>query len=180
MAAEPEVSIINIYGVPETITPILTPTPTYVLYGLHYDSADNCWKAQIDTGFSESSITYTISATGYNSETISIPKEAATSFEVTLTPTKTKPEYLYAYTNVSGKTLYAWTTVDSTAQSAGLPFTFYTTNPDPSALSDQFGGSNLVFDENGNDITSTFLYGGSAHFSQADTSTVTWTTYDPI
>ena len=93
-----------------------------------------------------------------------------------------KPEHLYAYTNQnpSGETLYAWTTTDSTAQVAGFPYTFYTTNSDPSALLDQWSGSNLVFDENGNDITSTFLYGSSAHFSQADTSTVTWTTYDPI
>lgn len=82
--------------------------------------------------------------------------------------------------NLPIQNLYAWTTVDSTARSAGLPFTFYTTNPDPSALLDQWSGSNLVFDGNENDITSTFLYGGSTHFSQADTSTVTWTTYDPI
>lgn len=82
--------------------------------------------------------------------------------------------------NLPTQDLYAWTTTNSNAGVAGLPYTFYTTNPDPSALLDQYGGSNLVFDENGNDITSTFLYGGTVHFSQADTTTITWTTYDPI
>ena len=83
-----------------------------------------------------------------------------------------KPERLYAYTNASGETLYAWTTTDNTAQVAGFPYTFYTKTNNPTT-------ETLIFDNEGNDITATFVH-GAAYFSQASTETITWITNDPI
>ena len=72
--------------------------------------------------------------------------------------------------------LYAWTS--STAQCYGFPTTFYTKTATIEVPT--YGGTNLIFDANGNDITSTFLYGGTAHFSESSEQSITWSTSDPF
>ena len=113
MAAEPGVSSIWIYGVPNTITPVITPTPVYI-DSLHYET--NCWVTRISTIFRDPTETYTISATGFTSKSIEIEDMAAADFEVTLTPAIGKPAYLCAYTDLNAK--------------PGQPTTIYVPNTD--------------------------------------------------
>ena len=75
--------------------------------------------------------------------------------------------------NLPTQNLYAWTTTNSIVEEAGFPYTFYTKTSNPTT-------ETPIFDKDGNDITEIFLYSGSAHFSQASTETITWTTYGPI
>ena len=86
--------------------------------------------------------------------------------------------YTYTIDSIYDDSTYdtAWTS--STAQSYGFPTTFYTKTATIEVPT--YGGTNLIFDANGNDITSTFLYGGTAHFSESSEQSITWSTSDPF
>jgi hypothetical protein len=80
MASEKGVSVIIISGVPSTITPIITPTPSWVLGNGPEYSSDK-WYCRFSTpgdknGYTET--TYTVSATGYISQEVVVYGDTTT------------------------------------------------------------------------------------------------------
>ena len=81
MAAEPGVSCIIIKGIPSTVTPILTPTPTWANAGLTYET-DGWYARFLSPGNSPKdpgTITYTVSASGYVSQDVTIIGDTITT-----------------------------------------------------------------------------------------------------